>query len=997
MGKVRVGLPFLNVKVSWFILILMAISAWNLLFYVTVMPEGESKGDEDAASSDKTIRAPTSLAHADASFLPQSWVTLDNAVEKEPLFGPYKKLQALRSQSWRIKKYGKVCIVSDAFMGPTVSSGHGTALTTLAEILAMNGFDVTLLYTRGDMVQSASSQYWTDYYHKLGIRFVPLPWTLNYDVSPDVAVAHKTFMWLRSQDKFDVIHFADTRGSAFFCTNAKEQGLDFLQTILVVHLHCPHMWYKINSLKLLDNVNDLIIDHLEQQSALKADYLISPSHYMLTWLHMNGWNLPEDKLFVQGNLTPRWLMKHTNAEEVETMQITEFVYYAKVELKKGIVLFCDALDQLSKKKTAGFTVSFLGLFPNDADEFLTLPGNINARVEEYIKHRSVKWAFEWKILKDVGPESRMEYLKSGRRLAVMPSIMENSPFGIMECLVAGVPFIATRVGGVEELIEPSDRERLLVEPSAKEIAKRLGNILVKGLKPGSNEAISSGEESWLIWHHILRHEADAFDVSNMHYSTPLVSVCVVTYNNPGLLKQTLASIERQDYAHYEVIVVDDGSTLEEANLLLEELRQKFAPKGWKVLQQANRGPGAARNFAAQEAQGDFLFFMDDDNIAKRDEITTFVNVAEYTQSDVLTCVNDYFHGDKEPTDGQQPTGRWVPIGAAKTVGMFQNMYGDTNAMIRRSVFEFVGGFPDDYGYALEDWELFSKAVLAGFKLRTIPLPLYWYRLRLTSHSRTTAKHSNNVRTIRPYLDTIPTSLHHLVLFAQGMKESHDKNGQFLEIEKHTAFELQKVVKAMSSSLQTLCQEGKIYQKANNLLTNPSFSYSGDGDHPTMGWKQFGEGYLHDSSGGRVQVERGNGYSAYDTFGIKMASTDWRRTYGAVQEIALNQNHPEAVVISGWSKADQVSGNIDGGYAIYVDIVFTDGSVKWGYTIPFDVGTHSWQFRAGVIDPDLPIHGLILYTMFRGHTGTVWFDHLSVTFLRDGLCDYTQLVLEGVGT
>ena len=34
----------------------------------------------------------------------------------------------------------------------------------------------------------------------------------------------------------------------------------------------------------------------------------------------------------------------------------------------------------------------------------------------------------------------------GKRLAVMPSIMENSPLSILECLIAGVPFIATRVG-----------------------------------------------------------------------------------------------------------------------------------------------------------------------------------------------------------------------------------------------------------------------------------------------------------------------------------------------------------------------------------------------------------------------------------------------------------------------------------------------------------------------------------------------------------------------
>ena len=53
---------------------------------------------------------------------------------------------------------------------------------------------------------------------------------------------------------------------------------------------------------------------------------------------------------------------------------------------------------------------------------------------------------------------------------------------------------------------------------------------------------------------------------------------------------------------------------------------------------------------------------------------------------MLTCSNDYFASDDPPTPDRVPTGRWVPLGAATTVGMFQNLYGDTNAMIKKEVF-----------------------------------------------------------------------------------------------------------------------------------------------------------------------------------------------------------------------------------------------------------------------------------------------------------------------
>ena len=120
------------------------------------------------------------------------------------------------------------------------------------------------------------------------------------------------------------------------------------------------------------------------------------------------------------------------------------------------------------------------------------------------------------------------------------------------------------------------------------------------------------------------------------------------------------------------------------------------------------------------------------------------------------------------------------------------------------------------------------------------------------------------------------------------------------------------------------------------MRNAQFAYTGPMDYPSAGWKAFMDGYVVDFGGGK------KGGTSIDTFAIKMKSSDWRRTHAAYQEVYLQQEKPEAVVVSGWSKAEKVSGVVDGGYAVYVDIVFKDGSVKWGYNIPFDVGTHGWQ-------------------------------------------------------
>ena len=410
--------------------------------------------------------------------------------------------------------------------------------------------------------------------------------------------------------------------------------------------------------------------------------------------------------------------------------------------------------------------------------------------------------------------------------------------------------------------------------------------------------------------------------------------------------------------------------------------------------QPNRGPGAARNNGAALARGEYLLYMDDDNVAKEDEVERFVAVAQRTGADVLTCTSDYFYGDDPPSPATKPTGRWVPIGAAKTVGMFQNMYGDTNSMFRAASFRAVGGFPEDFGYAMEDWELFSKHVVAGFKLETIPDPLFWYRLRDTSHSRTTARYSNNMRTIRPYLQAIPQPLHQLVLFAQGMKDSHDNSRHDVQSEQRGAQELKKMLRALTASLHTSCQAGRLRSQSRNLVLNGRYSNRPGGagardGWPAPHWKPHKGGYALDDAGGRISV------AATDSFALKAANEEYQQASGGSQVVTLEQTVPSAVIVSGWSKADKVSGHKDGGYALYVDIAYKDGTKLWGYAIPFDVGTHDWQFKAGVIDPEIPIKSLEVYALLRYHSGTAWFDDIGVSLLSDGLCDFAKIALEGM--
>ena len=105
------------------------------------------------------------------------------------------------------------------------------------------------------------------------------------------------------------------------------------------------------------------------------------------------------------------------------------------------------------------------------------------------------------------------------------------------------------------------------------------------------------------------------------------------------------------------------------------------------------------------------------------------------------------------------------------------------------------------------------------------------------------------------------------------------------------------------------------------------------------------------------------------------ATGWR---GASQNLTLNRTAAAPLIVSGWSKAADVTGGRDSGYSLYVDLVYQDGTPLWGQTANFATGTHDWERREVLILPEKPVRSLTLYCLFRGHAGRVWFDDVAVT-------------------
>jgi O-antigen biosynthesis protein len=657
----------------------------------------------------------------------------------------------------------RVCIASPEISGPMYNGGIGTAYTAMAEALVRAGNEVTILYPHGNYSETKSISDWIQYYHERNIHFVPLPESME---SLHPAIKKKThlmesygvFLWLKEHEtSFDLVHFAEYRGIGFYSLLAKHQGLAFERTNLVVGVCSPTCWRIEANREYINSEYVLEIDFMERESVRLADTLFSSSQYMLQWLNKNKWKLPQ-QCYVQPKVLPEE-PPIIDYSRLQAMTINEFVFFGRLERRKGLTLFCDAVDKARWHERADLSITFLG-----RDAF-------HPPAHDYIHSRAKRWRCRTNIISDKNRHEAVHYLLEPGRAAIIPSLVENSPNTVLECLSRKIPFIASDVGGIPELIAEDDCARICFKPDAAVLAKKLDLILSEGLRPSKPWInFADNETAWMQWHQTqLKNPTPQQADHLMPEKQVLVSVCMTHFNRPQHLARAIESIRRQNYSNFEVILVDDGSTQDDAVHYLQQIEPEFLQRNWKLLRQENKSPGAARNRAARHARGEYLLFMDDDNVAEPYEISSFVAVALRTGADILTCAMNTFNESDGNISDTTAEGIWLFLGAAAAVGALINPFGDTNALVRKGAFEKLGCFREEQ-IGAEDREFFARAILRGYHLQSIPIPLYRYRISPLSRKYTLDPAPKQWRVIQTYQGESPVEFQNLMSLLGNMVE-----------------------------------------------------------------------------------------------------------------------------------------------------------------------------------------------------------------------------------
>ena len=669
----------------------------------------------------------------------------------------------------------KICIVTTEIAGPVSNGGIGTAYTTLAKSLAQAGHQVTVLFTKGSISMFGPFDDHVRSYGSLNITLVGLHRTGQRYIPRHLQASYEVYRYLLRND-FDVVHLHDYEGAGYYSLIAKDQGRpEMLTKTFVIGLHGPNLWAKaVGNLEQIDKIDDLEMDFMERRCVKLSDVVVSPSQYLLKWMGSEGWPVNTRSL-CQPNLLPYKDEKYAQGERGEKKMeaIRELVFFGRLETRKGIIAFCDAVDHiLDNAADLGIVVGKGGL------EKLIFLGR-SALVDgiygmHYVQKRAQRWDIPWKVISRMNSTEALGFLGEGGRLAVMPSRIENSPYTIYECAHARIPFIATSVGGIPDLVHHEDHGMALFEPGKEALVDKLVRVLREGIAPARPSIdAKENERVWVEWHQMLAEEhrrtvrALESKPAEEERDLPFVSVVMTHFNRGKLVAQAIESVELQDYpkSRYELIVMDDGSTDEQARRDLAAFEPSFRERGWKIVWGENCYLGCARNKAVGHARGKYILFMDDDNVAKPHEVRTFVRAMESSNADVLTSFVDFFWGSDKPVPKAGDRASYIFLGGSPDVGAFKNCYGDANCFVRVSSFKDIGGYTEDYGIGFEDWEMYANASLRGFKVDVLPDAVYHYRFTPNSMQKTTNFFQNRRRSLRPYLNSLPPELHDTILGA----------------------------------------------------------------------------------------------------------------------------------------------------------------------------------------------------------------------------------------
>ncbi len=229
---------------------------------------------------------------------------------------------------------------------------------------------------------------------------------------------------------------------------------------------------------------------------------------------------------------------------------------------------------------------------------------------------------------------------------------------------------------------------------------------------------------------------------NVSSEDPKVSIVIPAYNASALISETMESVFSQTFKDFEVIVVNDGSSdTEELESALDKYMDDMV-----YVRQANSGAAKARNLAICLSRGEYIAFLDSDDIWLPHKLETQIEFIEKTEFDHVYCDAEFF--------GETYTGGTYmkispSVGEVNPISLINASCNviTSGTILKKEKLEEFGLFDGD-GDSFEDFDLWLRLVKNGVKIGYQRKILLKYRVSSTSLSGSNvARAERNVKVL----------------------------------------------------------------------------------------------------------------------------------------------------------------------------------------------------------------------------------------------------------
>ena len=633
----------------------------------------------------------------------------------------------------------KVCFVTQEIPPIFVNGGAGTATLGYSQDLASSPeFDVTVLYSSFSSLSDREKGSIVRDFKSKSIKLYFLE-----DIGPQnlwnrtATSKSLSIMLFLNQNDFHIVHFNDFDGLAFYSVSAKRSGIYLNKTHINIICHGNSRW-GLEVSRFFPSQQDLEIFDLERLSLIYADSIMSPSEYLLNWMRDN--NLENKSVnLLQRNIMPTDESDDYGSRAVIRQDVKKIVFFGRHEVRKGLLIFLDSINRILRENSK-LEVYFIG-----KTQIIDGQNSSDIISRFLVEHKS--------RINIIGPLSRddvREFISATDVLTVMPSIAENLPFTVYECLKWNVKFIASNSGGTSEFFIKGLKDERLFDPNSNALYSKMMEFLVKQDAEVGGLAINDIDSRNMFqkFHHdsFLRLTQTSLEVE----SFPSATVILISHNRTEYLEQALAALVAQSITSFQVIIVDDGSYLKSHLDFIEELKHRVFPFSLRTLRTEDIGLGNARNFGVGFSDSKYIIFLDDDNIPTTKFVENLVLAAEHSDADAVVALANTFFGDSFPSSEIDYENLiYFPLGESVYSGILKNSYGDSQGLWRRESFLSLGGF-EDSGLPAEDWHIYSKACLNSKRILVVPFVGYFYRQHadsMTSKVLSTREYKHRVAEI----------------------------------------------------------------------------------------------------------------------------------------------------------------------------------------------------------------------------------------------------------